>query len=33
MKYLDPTAVVLFFVITMAGIVQHSFLLQLNPDK
>ena len=32
MKYLDPTAVVLFFVISLAGIVQHSFLLQLNSD-
>ena len=32
MRYLDPTAVVLFFVVTLAGIVQHSFLLQLNPD-
>ena len=32
MKYLDPTAVVLFFVVSLAGIVQHSFLLQLNSD-
>jgi arylsulfatase A-like enzyme len=32
MKYFDPTAVVLFFVVSLAGIVQHSFLLQLNSD-
>ena len=32
MKYLDPTAVGLFFIFTLAGIIQHSFLLQLNPD-
>ena len=32
MKYLDSTAVVSFFVVSLAGIVQHSFLLQLNSD-
>ena len=32
MKYLDPTAVILFFVVSLAGIVQHSFLFQLNSD-
>ena len=32
MKYFDTTGVMVFFVIALAGIVQHSFLLQLNSD-
>ena len=32
MKYFDPPAIILFFVVSMAGILQHFMLLQLNTE-
>ena len=32
MKYFDPPAIILFLVVSLAGILQHVILLQLNTE-